>query len=65
MRKLMLFVSMAVAVVGGGALRVVAADDSLVGKPAPDFTLKSSDGKTVKLSALKGKSVFINFYAEG
>lgn len=37
---------------------------SLEGKPAPDFTLKSSDGKTVKLSDLKGKPVFINFYGE-
>lgn len=40
------------------------AESSLEGKPAPDFTLKSTDGRTVKLSGLRGKPVFINFYAE-
>lgn len=33
------------------------------GKPAPDFTLTSLDGKTVQLSALKGKAVVLNFWA--
>ena len=33
------------------------------GKKAPDFTLKTSDGKVVKLSKLKGKVVVINFWA--
>lgn len=31
--------------------------------PAPDFTLKSFDGQTLKLSELRGKVVVINFWA--
>ena len=33
------------------------------GKPAPDFTLKSIDGKTVHLSDFRGKAVVVNFWA--
>ena len=32
-----------------------------IGIKAPDFTLKDQDGKTVKLSALKGKKVLLSF----
>ena len=32
-------------------------------KPAPAFTLKSVDGKTVSLSDYKGKAVLLNFWA--
>ncbi|MGB8478962.1 MAG: TlpA disulfide reductase family protein [Acidobacteriaceae bacterium] len=32
-------------------------------KPAPSFTLKSIDGKTVSLSDYKGKAVLLNFWA--
>ncbi len=32
-------------------------------KPAPDFTLKDLDGNTVRLSDLRGKVVFLNFWA--
>ncbi|MEW6713788.1 MAG: TlpA disulfide reductase family protein [Nitrospirota bacterium] len=34
-----------------------------VGSPAPDFELRDSTGKLWKLSELKGKVVFINFWA--
>lgn len=33
------------------------------GKPAPDFDLKTLDGKDLKLSDLKGKGVLVNFWA--
>jgi thioredoxin-dependent peroxiredoxin len=32
------------------------------GKPAPDFTLSSSEGGSVSLAALKGKTVVLYFY---
>jgi thiol-disulfide isomerase/thioredoxin len=34
-----------------------------VGAYAPDFELQSLDGRTVKLSALRGKAVVVNFWA--
>lgn len=33
------------------------------GKPAPDFELKTLDGKTARLSDYKGKKVILNFWA--
>jgi peroxiredoxin len=38
------------------------ASDTVSG-PAPDFTLKSRDGKEVSLSSLQGQVVMINFWA--
>src|SRR5438552_8863991 len=42
-----------------------AADDTkaLKGKPAPDFTLKTLDGKDVTLSEQKGSVVLMDFWA--
>ena len=40
-------------------------NDSLdvAGKPAPDFTLESLDGKNIQLSGYKGQAVLLNFWA--
>lgn len=40
---------------GGGMIRI--------GQIAPDFTIKDSAGKDVKLSDYKGKLIFLNFWA--
>lgn len=45
------------------ALLSVSAYAKELSGPAPDFTLKDLDGKTVKLSDYKGKVVMINFWA--
>jgi peroxiredoxin len=33
-----------------------------IGSPAPDFTLPSTSGQTVTLSALRGKNVLLAFF---
>ena len=38
-------------------------DKAAVGRPAPDFSLTDIDGKVWRLSELRGKAVFINFWA--
>ena len=34
-----------------------------IGKPAPNFTLKNTEGKDVALSSFKGKYVLVDFWA--
>lgn len=36
---------------------------NLQGQPAPDFSLSSLDGGTLKLSSFRGKAVLLNFWA--
>ena len=46
------------ALFGTGAM----ADDLKVGDPAPDFTLKASNGQTYSLSKLRGKAVVLAWF---
>ena len=40
-----------------------AAPNDMKGKPAPEFTLQSLDGKSMRLSDFRGKAVLLNFWA--
>lgn len=40
-------------------------DHPVVGKPAPDFTLKDLDGKEVSLASFKGKTVVLEWFNPG
>lgn len=42
---------------------IVVGRNPLVGQPAPDFTLQTTTGQTITLSALRGKPVIVNFWA--
>ncbi len=47
------------------ALTLPAADiDLKEGQPAPDFKLQDASGAEVRLSALKGKVVLLDFWAD-
>jgi thioredoxin-dependent peroxiredoxin len=48
-----------VAFLAVGLASPVSAADLKVGDPAPDFTMKASDGKTYKLSDFKGKQAIV------
>jgi peroxiredoxin len=42
---------------------VAAGANSVVGKPAIDFTLKTTTGKNLRLAELRGEVVLVNFWA--
>src|SRR5258706_12930484 len=42
---------------------VTYAVQSLVNSPAPDFTLQTLNGEAIQLSSLRGKWVFLSFWA--
>ncbi len=49
---------------GGGARADSTVFNNLTGRPAPDFSLESYDGKTITLSRLRGSNVIL-FFNEG
>ena len=70
MKKLILAISLFLLIGMGPSLPGNTADgisplnsDNIINSKAPDFTLKDINGKTVSLSALKGKVVLLNFFA--
>ena len=61
MRSIVLVAAFVMFVISSSAHAAPAA----VGKPAPDFALKDLDGKEVKLSSFKGKTVVLEWFNPG
>jgi thiol-disulfide isomerase/thioredoxin len=57
-RWLPVLLAAALAVVATGPARAIA-----VGEPAPEITVVTADGKPVTLAGLKGKTVYVDFWA--
>lgn len=53
----------ALPLVGCGPAGEIDITSRWVGKPAPDFTLTSLDGREYSLSQLRGKVVLLSFWA--
>jgi peroxiredoxin Q/BCP len=60
MKRVMAVPLLLASVLTAGVL--VSADELKAGDPAPDFTLKASDGKTYSLSQLRGKTVVLAWF---
>jgi len=63
MKKLILFIALVFSVSAFGQTKDDRAYLVKVGDKAPDFSIKMTNGKTVKLSSLKGKVVMLQFTA--
>ena len=70
MKKIIFIISLILLIAMGPSLPGDTADgisplnsDKIINSKAPDFTLKDLNGKTVSLSAYKGKVVLLNFFA--
>ena len=61
MNRISRMVIVLVAVLSMGGSRALAQGKAEVGKPAPDFTLKATDGPAVSLSQYKGKTVVLEW----
>jgi peroxiredoxin len=61
----LLFAIVAVAAAGPSSLADSKAESPVVGKTAPDFTLKDLTGKEVKLASFKGKVVVLEWFNPG
>lgn len=62
-RSLPFFVALFLCFGFGSAPERKIAPSLLIGSEAPDFELKSPNGKTIQLSKLRGKMVLIDFWA--
>ena len=63
MKRSVIYSLAAVAVVLSAITFAVGDPTELKGKVAPDFTLTTLDGASVKLSSLKGNVVMVDFWA--
>jgi peroxiredoxin Q/BCP len=61
MKRMMAVAPLLLASVLAAGVRVTA-DELKAGDPAPDFTLKASDGKTYSLSQLRGQTVVLAWF---
>ena len=59
MKRATLILSCALAL---GVVGTAAAQELKVGDPAPDYTLRASDGQTYSLSKLRGKPVVLGWF---